>query len=72
MLSMFAILATTSFVPDDLTLEPKGAVTARLGYMPIPINLVESKPSQLKKEPDRKSTRLNSSHGGISRMPSSA
>ena len=51
MLSMFAILATTSFVPDDLTLEPKGAVTARLGYMPIPINLVESKPSQLKKEP---------------------
>ena len=33
------------------------------------LDLVEISPNA---DPDRKSTRLNSSHGGISRMPSSA
>ena len=37
--------------------------SASLGYSPMPINLVQA---------DRKSTRLNSSHSSVSRMPSSA
>ena len=59
MLTTLALLTTTSLVTpklDDLTLEPKGAVTARLGYFPVPITISATKPSQIKKEPKYKST----------------
>ena len=59
MLTTLAILTTTSLAMptyDDLTLEPKGAVTAKLGYFPVPITISAIKPSQVKKEPKYKST----------------
>ena len=37
-----------------------------------PVNKLDKKASELAKAPDRKSTRLNSSHYQQSRMPSSA
>jgi peroxiredoxin len=57
MLSTFALLAATSLatpLKDDLTIDPKGAVTAKLGYFPVPITLTDQKPSQIKKEPTYK------------------
>jgi thiol-disulfide isomerase/thioredoxin len=33
------------------TLEPKGAVTAKLGYYPVPVPPLADKPAQVKKEP---------------------
>ena len=35
----------------NFTLDPKGAVTAKLGYYPIPVDLTPTKPASIKKEP---------------------
>ena len=50
-----------------------GVKSAKPGqdFFPLTVNYQE-KAFAAGKIPDRKSTRLNSSHGGISRMPSSA
>ena len=56
MLTSLAILAALSPKFDDLTLDPKGAVTARLGYFPVPINISNKKPAGIKKEPTYKAT----------------
>jgi peroxiredoxin len=41
---------------DRFTLEPRGAVTARIGYFPVPMRIVPTKPSQVKKEPTYQAT----------------
>jgi peroxiredoxin len=38
------------------TLEPKGAVTAKLGYFPVPVPVIAEKPAQVKKEPTYRAT----------------
>lgn len=38
------------------TLEPKGAVAARLGYFPVPLVVSPEKPAQVKKEPAYRAT----------------
>ena len=38
-----------------LTLDPQGAVKARLGYFPVQIKLTDSKPKQITKEPEYRS-----------------
>jgi thiol-disulfide isomerase/thioredoxin len=58
MVSTLAFMfANSSISPmlDDLTLEPKGAVEAKLGYYPVQIALTNDKPTQVKKEPSYKS-----------------
>ncbi|MEI8281505.1 MAG: hypothetical protein WCG75_03775, partial [Armatimonadota bacterium] len=39
---------------DDLTIQPKGAVEAKLDYYPVPINVSDVKPAGIKKEPHYK------------------
>jgi thiol-disulfide isomerase/thioredoxin len=56
MLSTFALIAATSFRLDDLTIQPKGAVEAKLGYFPVPINTTDKKPTSVKKEPTYRGT----------------
>ncbi len=49
------ILGLSAIAPmsyaQNLTIDPKGAVTARLGYMPVRIKATETKPASVKKEP---------------------
>lgn len=59
MISSLAILAATSLSfqkSGELTIQPKGAVEARLGYMPVPIELSPKKPIQVKREPAYRAT----------------
>ncbi len=44
-------LPAPSVAADKLTMDPKGAVTAKLGYYPVQIALSPNKPPQIKKEP---------------------
>lgn len=46
-----AILASASAQNSSLTLDPKGAVKARLGYFPVQIKLSDEKPKQVTNEP---------------------
>jgi peroxiredoxin len=51
-LGALLIAAAAPARPDStLTLDPKGAVTARFGYFPVQIALSTTKPPQVKKEP---------------------
>ena len=61
-----------SFAKGDTHLLNEAALTRQLeaDQLPIPVRLTEGQATQDPK--DRKSTRLNSSHTDISRMPSSA
>jgi peroxiredoxin len=59
MISTFALFTVGTMLKmpiDDLTMQPKGAVEAKLGYFPIQIALTSTKPIQIKKEPSYKST----------------
>ena len=47
-------------------------VDVRLGWQPLSGGSAAIAMYMIREKLDRKSTRLNSSHGGISRMPSSA
>ena len=49
-----------------------GAVDARIAALAAAIDAARLQPPRLPGAPDRKSTRLNSSHKDTSRMPSSA
>ncbi len=54
MLSTIAILAISTMSaarPDDLVIQPKGAVEAKLGYFPVQIALSATKSTQVKGEP---------------------
>ncbi len=48
-LALLALVATAG--PTRFTLEPNGAVAARVGYMPIPIQFSPTKPTGVRKEP---------------------
>ncbi len=50
MISTIALYAAT-MLTDDLTIQPKGAVEAKLGYFPVPITVGDAKPAGIKKEP---------------------
>ncbi|MDR3692623.1 MAG: TlpA disulfide reductase family protein [Fimbriimonas sp.] len=51
--ALMAVAVGTSLAQTSaLTLSPKGAVTARLGYFPVQIKLTDAKPSQIVKEPE--------------------
>lgn len=50
-LIIFSSLLGTAQKPNSLTLDPQGAVTAKLGYFPVQIATTDTKPSQIKKEP---------------------
>lgn len=41
---------------DKLTIDPKGAVAAKLGYYPVPIQVSDQKPASIKKEPTYRAT----------------
>ncbi|MBS1724284.1 MAG: TlpA family protein disulfide reductase [Armatimonadetes bacterium] len=55
MLSLLA-LALVAHQDGQLSLDPKGAVTARLGYYPIRVDLAAAKPSNVTKEPAYRTT----------------
>ena len=66
----------TWFMPIDSTLTMNGALYEKLPYDPMksfaPVTILTRQSLLLMAHPDRKSTRLNSSHSQQSRMPSSA
>ena len=66
------VFAAVAAIATVLTLAMPLLATDSLGKRMKAVAIEREKMRQRERERDRKSTRLNSSHAGLSRMPSSA
>ena len=66
------LLAWAEIPFDVMVRETEEVYPAGLSVDDIPIHIARMKAITVQQELDRKSTRLNSSHSSVSRMPSSA